>query len=804
MSNSEQTSAGIPKGYLWWAGSLVIVLLVAIRAFIIASDIADLDFGAKIHALAFSAQQDIAFVLVVVALFHLVRKALPAKFDFTLSTIATSVLVLTCVIGLLNVTAVRMLSGPLTMDWVRYSDIGKTDVILDSIFSLLPFEKLLVGALVLTGVFGFSRWAAARPLPVLVPKSIVGLAIALVLFATVTGDGADSVQPGKKRNPVLAFTQSVFSDGGQESLSRLAQNNGDIPQQIWPFERVEGLDAPAKPKTPIKNVVLFAFESTPAKQSEGWGAVHPVTPNLKASLDRGLAFDRAYAHVPASNYFLVSAFGAMIPELSPISMTYTRPDLDFDALPEVLNEAGFRTGFFNSSDNRFQNTETFAVASGFGTVRDYRDWECETGVYENTSISEKYLNTSSDLCTVERIKEWIEEDPEKPFFVAFRTGMTHYPYFPGENPIDHGVEDESYNTYLNALSVADQAYGNLLDYLKAAGKADETLVVVLGDHGEAFGEHGTYVHAAGINEENVHIPLALVNPQMFSGTRSDLIVGIKDIPPTITQLLGLRTPSTWQGESVFADVRYNGVMFFAPWNGFLIGYRHGNEKLIFNANSGRLEIFDLAADPGELVNLAAPDSDATKAAKTKLSSIVSTQMAYTQALIKGEGFADNTKQNLNKITIAASGTYMVEPPKVWVKVDGKDIGGFTVSSAISNELRAVSEEEVAAALQKFVLTTEETFECPKRLEIHFLNDRWAGENKTGDTDLWIQSVYFGGSTYHNSSFHEIQDRIGHKSGDFYRYSRTGGAYIDLYLDETCLAGAVTETAADPDTTVVKQ
>jgi len=791
MSELSRVASANFHARLLWAGSLVLVLLIALRAIAIAPDLMVLTVGSKIGALSTSSFEDIAVVLVVIFSFHMLLRALPDNTHKMLSVASTSILVFFAVAAFLNLTAVKMLNGPLTMEWVRYSDIANTDVILDSLLDLVSFGKVLAVVAIVAAVTFLAHLAATRSLPGFAPRVLISMAIAVMLLGAVLAETTFGVEPGKKRNAVLAFTQSLFSDGGQESLDRLAEVNGTLEKQVWPFDRVAGLDIPAKPKVPIKNVVLFAFESTPAKQSEGWGGTYPITPHLKSSLENALAFDRAYAHVPASNYFLVSAFGSMIPELSPISMTYTRPDLDFNALPEVLNDAGFRTGFFNSSDNRFQNTEAFAHASGFSTVRDYRDWQCETGVYEYTSISETYLNTSSDLCTVERIKEWVEEDKDAPFFVAFRTGMTHYPYFPGESPEDYGVEDETYNKYLNALRVGDLAFGKLLEYLDSTGIAEETLVVVLGDHGEAFGEHGTYVHAAGINEENVHIPLAFVNPQLFSGTRSNLIVGIKDIAPTVVQLLGIDAPLSWQGESIYAPSRYNGVMFFAPWNGFLIGYRHGDEKVIFNANSGHVEIYDLISDPNERVNLAANNKRLIPPAKAKLSQIVATQRAYTKALLSGESPQVKIDGNLETITIAASGTYYGELPKVWVKLDGEDIGGFTVSSALSNEHRAVPQEEVAAAVEKFVLTIEEEITCPKRLEVYFLNDNWAGEGSTGDTDLWIRSVYFGGSTYHNTSFHEITERVGHNSGDFYRYSRSGGAYVDLYLDEECLTEAVT-------------
>ncbi len=787
MTNTPTQSQSNASNAMFWGAGLLIVFLLVLRAVSIIPDLDGLEVGTKVAVLLAGVAEDFAVVLFAVFVFVMLFRGLPLARARLIGGAFFAVAGLIAVAGMLNLVALHMLNAPLTMEWVRYSDIGNTDVIFDSLLHLLPVGKILAGLAVVGGIYLVARLAAKRGYSSAYPKIVLTLAAGGMLVGFVLAGQQTALASGKLRNPIVAFAQSVFSDGVQDTLEQLAESDDANFGLELPFDRVAGLDLPSAPVKPLKNILFFAFESTPAKQAEGWGGTHPVMPNLRASLDTAIAFDRAYAHVPASNYFLVSAFASMVPELSSVSMTYTRPEFDFNALPKVLNAQGFRTAFFNSSDNRFQNTETFAKASGFKTVKDYRDWTCETGVYEYTSISEKYLNTSSDLCTADRIMEWIEEDPEAPFFAAFRTGMTHYPYFPGENPVDYGVESESYNTYLNALRVGDEAFGKLLAYLDKAGIADETLVVVMGDHGEAFGEHGTYVHAAGINEENVHVPLAFINPQLFKGERSPLIVGLKDVAPTITDLMGLRASESWQGVSLFAKSRQNGVMFFAPWNGFLVGYRHGNEKLIFNANSGEVALYDLALDLQERRNLAPENPEQAQAAQQKLAKLIAAQRNYVRMLVSGESMPERDRGTAEIITIAATGTRFGAAPKVWVKLDGKDVGGFTVSDAPSNENAAVPTAEVHTALERFVVDVALDASCPKRLEIYFLNDNWAGEGKTGDTDLWVRSVEFGGHVYHNNSFREMKEGVGHKFEDYFRYSRNGGAYIDLYLNEACLS-----------------
>ena len=139
---------------------------------------------------------------------------------------------------------------------------------------------------------------------------------------------------------------------------------------------------------------------------------------------------------------------------------------------------------------------------------------------------------------------------------------------------------------------------------------NSTLVIVLGDHGEAFGTHGQVVHASNIYEENVHIPLLLINRRLFHGETSRVVGGMADIAPTALQLLGMAEPNEWQGRSLFSPERSPRTYFFSPWADWIYGYREGDRKFIFDATTNEYAIYDLASDPGEERNLIeqSPDS----------------------------------------------------------------------------------------------------------------------------------------------------------------------------------------------------
>jgi arylsulfatase A-like enzyme len=166
------------------------------------------------------------------------------------------------------------------------------------------------------------------------------------------------------------------------------------------------------------------------------------------------------------------------------------------------------------------------------------------------------------------------------------------------------VGDKPFNRYLNGVRHTDRALGKLLRHLQERGLAESTLVVVVGDHGQAFGQHGQKLHAGGLYEENVHVPLILINPRLFKGEENPTVAGLLDVAPTVLDLLGVSPPGDWQGRSLFSRERSPRIYFFTPWADFLFGYREGDRKCIFNATANKYEVFDLPTDPKETHNLA--------------------------------------------------------------------------------------------------------------------------------------------------------------------------------------------------------
>jgi arylsulfatase A-like enzyme len=157
-------------------------------------------------------------------------------------------------------------------------------------------------------------------------------------------------------------------------------------------------------------------------------------------------------------------------------------------------------------------------------------------------------------------------------------------------------------------------------------------VVVVGDHGEAFGRHNQFNHASGIYEENLHVPCVLINPS-FKGNHQPGIGGLVDLAPTIMNQLGLPVSEKWQGSDLFTKTESDRVFFFTPWADFLFGYREGDKKYIFNATKNITEMYDLKNDPLETVNIAMQYPDQTAISHMRLAGWVQSLNTHMSSLL---------------------------------------------------------------------------------------------------------------------------------------------------------------------------
>lgn len=184
-----------------------------------------------------------------------------------------------------------------------------------------------------------------------------------------------------------------------------------------------------------------------------------------------------------------------------------------------------------------------------------------------------------------------------------------------KNPIGNYPDNQKrmWSGYYASVAFMDAQVGRLLDELDRLGLTDSTAVVFTSDHGYHLGEHGFW-QKANLHEEVIRVPLMISVPGI-EAQRSDSIVELMDIFPTLSDLAGLAIPETVQGKSLVPvlsnpqhEVR-NGALSFN--NG--VSYRSKNWHLM-HYKDNTYELYDMRKDPDEFDNLA---GDATYASKLK-------------------------------------------------------------------------------------------------------------------------------------------------------------------------------------------
>ena len=504
-------------------------------------------------------------------------------------------------ISILNIAAVHYLGRPFNYQWLYYSGfLGSTEaknaVMKTGIFEIIRTILILCAAMFFMAysLVLLLNQLSSRIKPVYFMAVLLLPLPLITLYQSTKSD--DKFGLGKTENPVSSFFMSMVSSYLNPSLFEI-----DIPPAYKYTEKKDsGKVIMGAPSSGIKNVLLIVLESAGAEYFDLFGGKYSISPNMNKLASNAILFDQAYASSPATNKSLVSILCSRYPWLSYKSLTQEVPDFNSPSLSSVLHHAGYKTSYFTSADSRFQNGHVFLSYRDFDRVEDFAKIKCEQQfTFKNSTFTNG--NGMDDSCLVNRFERWLEEVGENPFFTMLWTNQAHYPYFVAGEEIDYGVESPDFNRYINALHHYDDVIGGLYKVLKKNNLDSNTLVVIVGDHGEAFGRHKQFGHATKLYEENIKAPLLFIHPN-FTASRDSTICELKDIASTILPILGFKNPEMWQGRNLL-ETNNDEAFYFAPWSEYLFGYRKKNKKFIFDETNKRIEVFDLKTDINESNNL---------------------------------------------------------------------------------------------------------------------------------------------------------------------------------------------------------
>jgi arylsulfatase A-like enzyme/Tfp pilus assembly protein PilF len=354
-----------------------------------------------------------------------------------------------------------------------------------------------------------------------------------------------------------------------------------------------------------RNLLLVSLDTLRADHLGCYGYAPAQTPRLDALAASGLRFERATTVVPLT----LPAHSSLMTGTFP-GWHGVRDNGGFylgdeqQTLAEVLRDRGFRTGGFVGS---FVLDRRWGIGQGF--ERYYDEFDLER--FKDEPSMDAIQRRGEDV--VDHALDWLRGDRERPFFAWVHLYDAHAPYEAPE-PFRGRFPATMIGAYDAEIAYADAQVGRLLDALRDDGRLSETLVAVVGDHGEMLGEHGEQTHGFFIYEPATHIPLIVSGP----GTSARVVpdqVRMVDVMPTLLELLGQPAPPAVQGVSLLPLARGARLDLVAHSESWYPRYHYGWSELR-SVQDGRFklieaprpELYDLQSDPKEAADQARADA----------------------------------------------------------------------------------------------------------------------------------------------------------------------------------------------------
>lgn len=428
------------------------------------------------------------------------------------------------------------------------------------------------------------RWTE-RPLQAF-GALLIGLLLPMALTAGVAIP--DRLEQARA-NPMAALAQ-----GAAASFTRTLRR-GTAPVAVKP---VEPLVVARTADTRLHNVVLIVLESERAQSMTPWAPELNTTPFLNDLAAKGSVAERAYTVVPHTSKSLVPIHCGIYPRIIQSVVEVSPNALPSDCLARVLRRQGYSTGFVQAPESIFERRTELIGAFGFETFLSRDDLPKEG--FEDSS----YFGYEDDVM-LQPTLDWVDQQ-RQPFFLGMLTLVSHHFYKVPKSIDKQKLADEPrLNDYLNTIRYEDRFLKKLYAGFEERGLIDNTLFIIVGDHGEAFGEHGLWQHGDTYHEEGIWVPLLLAGagvdklPRRVGGLRQHI-----DIMPTILQALGLQIAAGELPGIPLFEPKGHDLLHFSCWrNDSCLAIRDRQQKTIYHYGKRKPEVFDLVADPGETVNL---------------------------------------------------------------------------------------------------------------------------------------------------------------------------------------------------------
>ncbi len=376
------------------------------------------------------------------------------------------------------------------------------------------------------------------------------------------------------------------------------------------------------------NVVFILVDTLRADRLGIYGYPRSTTPTMDALGSQGIVLQRVVSQSSWTKASMASLWTGTNPASNGI-LRYNHVIPDEAVLPaERFREAGYRTaGIFRNG----WVAPNFGFGQGFEFYVTPKPGRERARMQRGNPFASRLQGSDEDIVT--STFEFLDSFGQEKFFL--------YLHFMDLHQYVYDDKGEQFGTsysdvYDQSLNWTDRLIGVIVEKLDEIDVFTRTMIVIASDHGEAFLEHGSEGHARNLYSEVVHVPVIIALPfRIENGIRVEQMVSNTDVWPTLLDLLGLPPLLNPDGVSLAPLILETAGV--APADGFeprpvyahldrrwgstthsdpLLSVTDGDLRLLWLVNRPRIpELYDLAADPDERINLAPQNSEDTERLK---------------------------------------------------------------------------------------------------------------------------------------------------------------------------------------------
>ena len=375
---------------------------------------------------------------------------------------------------------------------------------------------------------------------------------------------------------------------------------------------------------PGMNVLLITLDTTRADRLGCYGDKLAKTPQLDSLAQEGIVFEQAYTPVPLTLPAHASLLTGRWPFQHGVRNNGRSMLKDEEkTLAEVLTSHGYQSSALLAS---YILSAKFNLNQGFFVYDDRLRLTAQVGDMDaEISAGEVYR----------KYQNW-QRIAQQPFFLWLHFFDPHKPYAPPAAFLGSASGDG----YRGEIAYVDDVIGKIVGDLRQKGMWEDTVLVIVGDHGEGFGEHGESGHGIFCYQETLHVPFMLYNRRLFpQSKRIQTPVSLVDVMPTVLHLLGLEPDPGYdpalQGRDLLPLLRkektdpIDRTLYFES----LYGRDENNWAPVMGVMTNHwkyislpdVELYQLDQDPAEKINLFARDKKTALDLDEKLKHILQTQ-----------------------------------------------------------------------------------------------------------------------------------------------------------------------------------